>query len=187
MLQRLTRSGLFLLADWLVLAAGAGCTPSTPAPHHAARPTPPVSAAASPTGVPESPQAQARQAYLGMWQAYVAASKTADYQSPTLARYAAGGALSLLTHGLYQNYQDGIVTRGQPSFRPDVTITSPGSSSAQANVTDCADSSAWVNYTTSGKQAPGESRGRQQVYARLQPYFGTWKVTYLVVEKVGTC
>ena len=33
----------------------------------------------------------------------------------------------------------------------------------------------------------GEPPGRQRVYAQAQPFDGTWKVTTLVVEKVGTC
>jgi hypothetical protein len=56
----------------------------------------------------------ARQAYLGMWQAFFTASRTTDYQSPSLDRYAAGAALELLIHGLYQYHQEGIVTRGVP-------------------------------------------------------------------------
>jgi transposase InsO family protein len=54
------------------------------------------------------PPTLARQAYLGMWQAFFTASRKADYQSPSLAHYAAGSALELLIHGLYQNYRKGI-------------------------------------------------------------------------------
>jgi hypothetical protein len=168
----------------LVLAAVTGCGGSTPAPRHAAG-TPPTALAATPgTG---KPQALARQAYLGMWQAYVTAARTADYESAVLAHYAAGGALSVLAHGLYQNYRNGIVTRGQPAFDPRVSVTTAGGSAVGANVTDCGDSSHWGDYYTSGKPAPGEPRGKQRIYARLQPFDGTWKVTYLVVEKEGTC
>jgi len=38
----------------------------------------------------------------------------------------------------------------------------------------------------SGKPTGGEPPGRQRVYAQV-PFDGTWKVTTLVVEKVGTC
>jgi hypothetical protein len=186
-LRRVARSGACLLAGWLLLAVVTACGghDGVPALKSTASTLPPA-----PTASPSasgSPQAQARQAYLGMWQAFVAASKTADYQSPALAHYATGGALSLLTHGLYQNYRNGIVTRGQPTFDPQVTITSSGGSPVQANVTDCANSATWANYYQSGKPAPGASPGRQRVYAKLRPYFGVWKVTDLVVERVGTC
>ena len=33
----------------------------------------------------------------------------------------------------------------------------------------------------------GRAPGRQRVYAQVQPFDGTWKVTTLVVEKAGTC
>jgi hypothetical protein len=39
----------------------------------------------------------------------------------------------------------------------------------------------------SGKPTGGEPPGRQRVYAQVQPFDGTWKVTTLAVEKVGTC
>jgi hypothetical protein len=123
-----------------------------------------------------------------MWQAFVVASRTADYQSPALDHYAAGAALTLLVRGLYQNYKEGIVTRGQPAFDPVATMTStPAGEPAQAKVTDCADSASWLNYYKSGKPAPGAPPGRQRVYASLETFGGTWKVTILVVEKEGTC
>jgi hypothetical protein len=189
-LRRVTRSRACLLASlaaFLVLAAVTGCGShaTLPALKSTASTLPPVPTASSTAS--GSAQAQARQAYLSMWQAFVTASKTADYQSPALASYATGAALTLLVHGLYQNYQNGIVTRGQPAFDPQVTVTVSGGSPAQANVTDCASSATWANYYRSGKPAPGASPGRQRVYAQLQPYFGAWKVTSLVVEKAGTC
>jgi hypothetical protein len=81
--------------------------------------------------------------YLAMWGAYVTASSTANYQSPVIARYAAGAALSLLTNGLYANHQDGIVTKGKPSFSPSVTIPPAAegvaafSSVPQVAIADC--------------------------------------------------
>ena len=175
----------YLLAGSLTLTALIGCGGSSaPTPHHSPDTSPTAPSSASVAG---NPKVQARQAYLGMWQAFVTASRTADYQSGSLARYAAGGALSVLIHGLYQNYRKGIVTRGQPSFDPKVTIASSNGSAVQANITDCANSSHWTDYYKSGKPAPGEARGRQRIHARLQPFNGVWKVTYLVVEKEGTC
>ena len=91
------------------------------------------------TAAAGDPQALARQAYLGMWQAFVAASRTADYQYPSLDHYAAGAALNLLIQSLYQNYRAGIVTRGQPSFDPVVTMTKTPAGTAEAKVSDCAD------------------------------------------------
>lgn len=139
---------------------------------------PPSTAAAG------DPQVLARQAYLGMWQAFFTASQTADYQSPSLDHYAAGAALELLIHGLYQYYQEGIVTRGTPSHSEAVTMTKTSLGAPEAKVADCSDSAGSGTYY---KSAAGESPGRQAIYAQVQPFDGTWKVTYLVVEKAGSC
>lgn len=136
---------------------------------------------------PESVKAQALGAYLGMWRAYVAASRTGDYQSTALARYAAGDALSVLTHGLYDSSRQGIVTRGQPSFRPQATVAYQAGAPVSARVSDCASDSRWRAYYKSGKPVPGGPGGRRRITARLVLFYGTWKATYLVVGKAGTC
>ena len=122
-----------------------------------------------------------------MWQAYVAAARTADYQAPSLDHYAAGAALSGLTHGLYEEHQQGVVSLGEPEFHPLVTIPkAAGGLVSQADVTDCADSSRWLDYHD-GKPVPGQAAGSRRIIARVQPFGGTWKVTYLNVGKAGTC
>ena len=168
-------------------AAGlAGCAAGTPGSQSTVVPDRTVSAPVS-TAAGGDPQVLARQAYLGMWRAFVAASRTADYQDPLLDHYAAGSALDLLTRGLYQYYQEGIVTRGQPTYEPVVTMAKTSLGTPEAKVTDCADDTRAVAYSKSGKPVQGEPPGRQRVYAQVQPFDGTWKVTYLVVEKVGSC
>jgi hypothetical protein len=168
-------------------AAGlAGCAASTPATQSTALPDRTVSAPTS-TAAAGDPQVLARQAYLGMWQAFFTASRTADYQSPSLDRYAAGSALELLIHGLYQNYREGIVTRGTPSHDLAVTMTKTSLGTPEAKVSDCSDDSGAVAYSKSGKPVQGEALGRQAISAQVQPFDGTWKVTYLVVEKTGSC
>ena len=107
---------LWTAAAVFCMAAGtAGCASGTASSQPPARTGPAPSAPSSPAQAGD-PQALARTAYLGMWQAYVAAARTADYQAPALDHYAAGGALSVLTHGLYQEHQHGDVTLGQPVF-----------------------------------------------------------------------
>jgi hypothetical protein len=168
-------------------AAGlAGCAAGTAGSQSTVLPERTASAPAS-TAAAGDPQALARQAYLGMWQAFTAASRTADYQYPSLDHYAAGAALELLIHGLYQNHQAGIVTRGQPSFDPVVTMAKTSTGTAEAEVSDCADDTHAVTHYKSGRLAPGDPPGRHEVYAQVQPFDGTWKVTYLVVDKAGTC
>ena len=181
---RLPASLRWVLTGSLALAGLAACSGgAATAPH----PAPSTLFAPSPTASPGDPRAQSLRAYLGMWSAFVVASQTADYQSPSLSRYAAGDALSVLVHGLYENYRAGIVTRGQPSFDPKVTIISAGGVPVRASVTDCADSSRWLDYYKSGKPDGGPAQGRRRIQAQLQLFDGTWKVTYLVVGKEGTC
>ncbi len=173
-----------VLIGCLAVAGLAGCGGSSPLPRLSARPTLPAPSAAPTAG---DAQVRARQAYLGMWAAFARASRTADYQSPSLAHYAAGGALSLLMHGLYSNFRDGIVTRGNPVFHPEVKVASKNGQPFQATVTDCGDSSHWGEYYKSGKPVPGQPGGRRRIAAQLEPFDGVWKVTYLLVEKEGTC
>jgi hypothetical protein len=122
-----------------------------------------------------------------MWQAYVAAARTADYQTQTLDHYAAGGALSTLTHGLYQEHEEGEVSLGQPVLHPAVTLVKgSGGGVTQADVTDCADSSHWLDYHD-GKPVAGQDLKSRRIIARLQPFNGAWKATYLNVGLAGTC
>jgi hypothetical protein len=167
-------------------AVTAGCAAGAASSQAAARPDyPPVPTVSSTAAGAQV--AAAREAYLAMWQAFFTASRTADYQSPSLDRYAAGAALELLIRGLYQYHQEGIVTRGVPSHDVAVTMAKTSLGTAEAKVTDCSDSAGSGTYYKSGKPAAGAPPGRQAIYAQVQPFDGTWKVTYLVVEKAGSC
>jgi hypothetical protein len=178
---------LWIAAAIFCLAVGtAGCASGTSGsqPPERTDPAPSAPSSSAPVG---NPQTLARAAYLGMWQAYVAAARTADYQTQTLDHYAAGGALSTLTHGLYQEHQDREVSLGQPVLHPAVTLVKgSGGGVTQADVTDCADSSHWLDYHN-GKPVPGQDLKSRRTIARLQPFNGTWKVTYLNVGLAGTC
>jgi hypothetical protein len=89
-------------------------------------------------------------------------SQSPVLQSPWLDRYAAGSALELLIHGLYQNYQQGIVTRGTPSHKVAVTMTKTSLGTPEAKVSDCSDcsdDSGAVAYSKSGKPVQGGGAG----------------------------
>jgi hypothetical protein len=122
-----------------------------------------------------------------MWHAYAVAARTADYQASSLSQYAAGDALTILTRALYDNHQQDVVLRGAPVLDPQVTAMTPAASPDSSSVTDCADDSQWLQYTTSGQPASGAATGRHRIYAQLQLFGAVWKVTSLVVEKAGTC
>lgn len=178
---------LWTAAAVFCLAVGtAGCASGTSGSQPPARtdPAPTAPSSTAPTG---DSKVLAKAAYLGMWQAYVVDARTADYQAPGLDHYASDGALSTLTHALYQEHKDGDVTLGQPVLHPAVTLVKgSGGSVTQADVTDCADSSHWLNYHD-GKLIAGQDVRDRHIIARLQPFNGTWKVTYLNVGLAGTC
>jgi len=181
-------AGKLSVAAAACCAAGAlaGCASGTASSQPPARTGPAPSAPGSPAPSGD-PQALARTAYLGLWRAYVVAARTADYQAPALDHNAAGGALSTLTSGLYQEHQDGDVSLGQPVLHPAVTLVKgSGGDVTQADVTDCADGSRWLNYHDR-KLIAGQDLRRRRIIARLQPFDGTWKVTYLNVGLAGTC
>ena len=76
-----------------------------------------------------------------------------------------GDALMILTRSLYDNHQHGVVLRGAPALDPHVTGMTPAGSPDSSSVTDCADDSRWLQYTTSGK--PGQRRpGRAAPHLR---------------------
>jgi ketosteroid isomerase-like protein len=157
--------------------------PSPPEPAHRAT----MQAPAAIVTTPGDPRTRVISAYDGMWHAFAAAARTADYQPEALSRYAAGDALAVLTHALYDNHQHGIVLRGAPSLSPRVIGMTPAANPDSSSVTDCADDSQWRQYTTAGKPAAGAPSGRHRIRARLQLFTTAWKVTYLVVEKAGSC
>jgi hypothetical protein len=168
-----------MVGSALVLLAG--CGSAVPQVTHAMAPT--TSTSPPPTG----PTAAALSAYRGMWADMVIASQTADYQSPLLPQHASGDALSLLVHGLYVNGLNGIVTKGQPTFDPQVTSLAPATNPTQATITDCVDDAHWLEYKTSGGLVDNIPGGRHATEAIVQETGGTWKVSALAVQAVGTC
>jgi len=176
------------LAACAVVAAGCGPA-SSPAPGlPASSPSATARSSPGPGGtVTGDPREQVLGAYTGMWDAYAVAARTAGYQPGPLSRFAAGDALAVLTRSLYDFHQNGVVARGAPVLHPQVTAMSPVSAPGTSAVTDCADDTRWLQYTTSGKPASGTPAGRHRIYARLRLFGTGWKVTSVVVEKAGTC
>jgi hypothetical protein len=182
-MQRAARTVMVIAACWMAGAA-AGCA-SSPGDHHV---TPRSAPASIPgTSSPGNPRARIVAAYTGMWQAFAASARTSDYQPGPLQPYAEGTALTLLTHALYVNHQQNVVIRGEPVLHPQVTQVTPSSSPDSARVTDCANDTHWREYSRSGGTVKGSPAGSHRIYAWLRVFNGTWKVTYVVVEKAGTC
>jgi hypothetical protein len=137
----------------------------------------------------ELARAGAVAAYLGMWQDFVSAGRSSDWESPSLSRHATGDALLTMSKGLYADHLNGYVTRGEPIDHPTVTSAVPAADPTTVLISDCGDSSHTGKYVAkTGKPAPGGPGGRQAITAEVkkQPN-GLWKVDRFSVRGVGTC
>jgi hypothetical protein len=171
---------LFAFCGALVLA---GCSSGSP---NAASPTT-TTTTASPITKPNGPAEMALAAYRAMWADMVIASRTSDYKSPLLPQHASGAALSVLVQGLAKNQLAGVVTRGTPSFQPQITSLPVSATPMQATITDCVNDTHWLEYKTDGgllNKIPG---GRHATTAVIVDSANGWKVTQLTVRAVGTC
>jgi hypothetical protein len=125
--------------------------------------------------------------YLAMWHDMVEAGKTADYRSPRLADHATSQAWQLLYGGLRSASQDGVVMLGEPTFTPQSTGATPPSDPKAVSIVDCMDSTNWREYTPDGQLKDSTRGGKHRATATVGLVDGTWKVTQLHVEDVGTC
>jgi hypothetical protein len=124
-----------------------------------------------------------------MWQDFVTAGRTSDWQSPLLADHATGDALLQMSRGLYADHYNGLITRGAPVDNPVVKSATPAADPTTVIITDCGDSSLFLKYYAStGQLAPEGAGGRQAITAEaLKTAGGTWKIDRFAVEDVGTC
>jgi hypothetical protein len=172
----------------ILWCAGCGSTSATvsatPSAEHSR--TTVVPSVVSPAGVAGR---RAIASYVAMWQAFVSAAATSDWQSPTLGHYATGVALSTLSRGLYADHYNGLVSKGRPTHDVTVTSAAPASDPAEVVVVDCSDSTDAVKYhLDDDRPAHDGPGGRQQINATVQKQSdGSWKVTDFGVQAVGTC
>jgi len=182
------RAGGFLACALVVAVLAAGCGDSgssaisDPSSTRAERTTAAVDDAMA------TARKQALAAYNAMWADMASAARTADYQSPRLARHADGDALSQLSRGLYANKQHGIVAKGDPVTNPTVTSVTPSMSPMSVALSDCFDDSKWLNYVASTDDLQNDiPGGKHATTATVVKDDGAWKVTQLAVGAVGTC
>ncbi|MGH3157437.1 MAG: hypothetical protein ACRDNF_12780, partial [Streptosporangiaceae bacterium] len=130
--------------SFCVAGAAAGCGSTHAGPGKA---SPSASASVRATQSPGNPHAEILAAYTGMWHAFATSARTEDYQPGPLQPYAAGDALTVLTHALYANHQQNVILRGGPVLDPQVTQMTPAASPDSARLTDCASDKHWLQYT----------------------------------------
>ena len=106
-----------------------------------------------------------------------------------LARYSTGDALQLLRQGLALDKKLGLVASGKPPLlHPQVTALTPQAAPTSAEVTDCSDTTDFQAYSkATGKLVDTGPSGKRLVVADLVVQDGTWKVSELLVSKVGSC
>lgn len=127
--------------------------------------------------------------YHAMWQDFVSAGRTSDWQSSELGRHATGIALQKLSRGLYTDHQNGVVTRGEPALNPSVSSAEPKTKPTKIVITDCGDSTNFLKYDAkTGQLADDEPGGRRLINAIVELQTdGTWKVSDFGIHEVGSC
>jgi len=136
----------------------------------------------------ELARSQATTGYLGMWQDMAQAGTTSDWNSPQLARYATGDALSAISRGMYADHLNGLVTKGEPQNDPKVSSATPAANPTTVMISDCGDSTHWLKYRKdNGNLADNKPGGRQAITAEVKKLNGAWKVARFAVEAVGSC
>jgi hypothetical protein len=124
-----------------------------------------------------------------MWQDFVVAGRTSDWQSPALGNHATGVALQIMSRGLYSDHYKGLVTKGEPILNPSVSSVEPADAPTKIVVTDCGDSTNWLKYRKdTGEPADDEAGGRRLINAIVEKQSdGSWKVSDYGVHEVGSC
>jgi hypothetical protein len=163
----------------VVFAAGVvalvACSPGATSSPSSGPSTPGTQASTSTSAMSVADKAKkdALEAYLGMWQDFVGAGRTSDWQSPALGNHATGVALQNLSRGL----------------NPSVSSAEPADVPAKIVVTDCGDSTNWLKYQKdTGEPAGDEAGGRRLINAIVEKQSdGSWKVSDYGVHEVGSC
>lgn len=183
--------GSLAVATVIAGCGGQGAGPSTSANEHTPSTAPGASSSANskPPSNAEMAGLLASTAYLGMWQDMAKAATTSDWESPALAHHATGEALSTISRGLYADHLNGLVAKGQPTDHPIVKSVDPPAAPTTVMISDCGDSTHWLQYhKDSGKLADNDPGGRQSISAEVKKQSdGTWRVTRFAVEAVGSC
>jgi hypothetical protein len=189
--ERRAPAVLVLGAALVVVACSSG-TPTNPS----TGPTQPTGQAPSTSAPPstslsvvDKAKQDALTSYRGMWQDFVSAGTTSDWQSPKLGQFATGIALTNMSRSLYADHYNGLVTKGEPTFQPSVSSVDPLDNPNKIVITDCSDGSKWLKYkAANGELADDTPGGRHLINAIVQKQAdGSWKVSEYGVHEAGTC
>jgi len=181
-------------AALIMLAGCGGGSSGPPGPTDTGLPGPTATRAASatPSPVPDLDPAQAARqaalaAYRAMWDDWVAAAATSDFESTSLAHHASGSALDLITHSIFDDSRNKVVTKGRPVISPNATDVDSTAAPTRVKVVDCVDSTHWLNYKLNGQLQDTIPGGRSHTEALVVLAGGTWRVSQLAIQDNGTC
>jgi hypothetical protein len=183
---------LAITATTLALGLGACSSTGTispPASSPSAVPPSTVTLSTTAASPADTAKQKAVAAYVGMWSDMADAAVTSDWQSPKLAQNATAEALQTVSRSLYADHYNGLVTKGRPVNRPEVSSVDPQDSPTSVTVTDCGDSTNWLKYRAdNGQPANDGPGGRRHIEALVKKAVdGSWKVTTFAVYEVGSC
>ncbi|MEC3974920.1 hypothetical protein [Amycolatopsis sp. H20-H5] len=177
----------------LVVIAACGSGTATSPPTGSTQPTGQITPTSAPPSTALSVVDRAKQdaltSYRGMWQDFVSAGITSDWQSPKLGQYATEIALTNMSRSLYADHYNGLVTKGEPTYEPAVSSAAPPDNPNKIVITDCSDDSRWLKYkAATGQLADDTPGGRHLINAIVQKQAdGSWKVSEYGVHEAGTC
>jgi hypothetical protein len=124
-----------------------------------------------------------------MWEDYAVAAETSNWQDPRLGQHATGIALTNITRGLYTDKTNGVVSKGRPKLDPSVLSMEPPTAPIKVIVTDCGDSTDWIQYRAdTGEPADDSPGGRREINAIVEKQADSaWRVTDFGIHEVGSC
>lgn len=180
---------------WLTPVAAAvvlaGCTADEP--DSGPSPTPAVSLNVPPTtAAPTDPASNvqaAKDAYAGMWDAYMRVLAMPDPDSPELTRFATGSALKTLADGVRDVLDQGLKGEGRFVVAPQVTEIAPASAPTKVGIRDCVDTTrSRIVRASPGPAYSDTPGGRRLCQATVERQSdGSWKVSTFGLHEVGTC
>jgi hypothetical protein len=171
----------------VVLLASCGGDPSD---DDTSAPSPSASVSASPTADPQAAaKAKVLTAYQAMWNAQVKVYSSGTLKGAELESVAADKALAKIkvTALYYQNH--GTIMQGKPKLSPKVASISTGTDSDTATITDCIDSTDYVQvYKKTGKPVGTVDSNRRHVATYTARTIATkWLITDFDIDRDRTC
>lgn len=174
----------------LALLGVTSCTAKPISPGASAAPSsaPPASPSANPEEV--EARTKAVEAYDGLREAQIAASAKADTSGGDLAKYAAGTLLSELKYDLILKKEQGMVTKGKPTWNVQVTKVNIATRPFTVALEDCFDGTNWQTvFKATGKSAavPGQTK-KYVVRAQAVKYDdGRWLISSAKADRDRPC